>query len=249
MDAEPVEDADSDSELEEESVAVPVATGETEVIAVTERTADVEVEWEAELDKERSPVCVADALSDTRPEAVAGAFRVLVVVEDGEMVNTVQDAVAESVVALEAVGTAETVLAVDKEALEETDAEGEDDTLEVRVPTPEPDTVDVEDTVPEFDCGPVLLGVDDPEGEPVEDIVFAAEVEGEDEFEETLEKVGAPVKVASDDFEAVEVADAAVLPLEVVDAEPLTVSVKEGEAEEDTELESVLESEDDPVTE
>lgn len=150
---------------------------------------------------------------------------------------------------LDAVGNAETVLAVDKEALEEADAEGEEDTLEVRVPTPEPDTVDVEDTVPEFDCGPVLLGVDDPEGEPVEEMVFAAEVVGVDEFEETLEKVGAPVTVAFDDFEAVEVADAAVLPLEVVDAEPLTVSVEEGEAEEDTELESVLESEDDPVTE
>lgn len=68
---------------------MPVATGVTEVIAVTERTADVEVEWEAEPEKERSLVCVADALSDTRPEAVTGAFRVVVVVEDGEMVNTV----------------------------------------------------------------------------------------------------------------------------------------------------------------
>lgn len=204
---------------------------------------------EAEPDKERGPVRVEDALSEIRPDTVTGGLREVVVVDEGEKVTTVAEAVAENVVPLVAVGAAESVDIADTEALAEADTEGDPDTEVVRVTTAEADTVDVDETVGEFDCAPVLVGVEEPEGEPVAETDFTAEVVGVEEFEDKLENVAAPEVVAREDREAVELAEAAPLTLDVEDGELLAVFETTEDEDADTELDEVPDLDGDPVTE
>lgn len=248
-DTEEVADAVSEGELVEEGDVVRLTTGESVFGAVALCTAEAEEDTEAEPDRVRGPVLVADALSETRPDTVTGGLREVVVVDEGEKVTTVAEAVAESVVPLEAVGAAEFVGPEDTEALAEADIEGDPDTEDVRLTSAEADTVDVDDTVGDFDCAPVLVGVVEPEGEPVAETDFTAEAVGVEELEVKLENVAAPEVEASEDREAVELAEAAPLTLEVEDGELLAVNVTTEEEEADTELDEVPDLDGDPVPE
>jgi hypothetical protein len=248
VDAELVADALGEGEPVDEGDAEPVLRAVRDMGADAVPAAETEVVVEAEPDAVRGPVDVADALSDPRPLTVTGGSRELVVVEEGEKETTVAEAVAERVEKFEKVAIAEVEPSDEIEALAEADSEGEPEAVEVRLPPPVPVTEEEDDTVGELESRPVLVGVEELEGEPVEDMVFTAEAVGVEELEGKLENVGWPEAVSFEDCEAVDDAERTPLALVVEDAELLSEIVATGVVVADAELDSVPDSEADPVT-
>jgi hypothetical protein len=248
VDAELVADPLGEGEPVDEGDVVLVLRAVGDMGADAVPAAETEVVVDAEPDAVRGPVDVADALSDPRPLKVTGGSRELVVVEEGEKDTTVAEAVAERVEKFEKVAIAEAEPSDETEALAEADSEGEPEAVEVRLRPPVLVTEEEDDTVGELESRPVLVGVEEPDGEPVEDMVFTAEAVGVEELEGKLENVGWPEAVSFEDCEAVDEAERTPLALVVEDAELLSEIVATGVVVADAELDSVPDSEADPVT-